>query len=182
MLRAAQANVSTMKEMKKILTLVLMLVPLVLSAAEYPSLLKIPVGERFSHPQGMQNKDKGRPTTQFRVPNHGNISSIFSEYSIAYLNATGHVVIVTAEKAVKNWEECESLKEKASLLISQAFPNYKSSPVSNSQLGAPGEFSLESADTYYVLRCQGSYGPFAYLHFQIRSKSQDIELKNAWDE
>lgn len=55
-------------------------------------------------------------------------------------------------------------------------------PEEHSQLQSGGEYLAKGEDIYYVLRCQGSYGPFAYLQFQVRSISQDTELKAEWGE
>ena len=156
--------------------------PATLFAAEYLSLFEVEVGKAFSRPNALLNKDTNRPTTQFRVPNHGASATLFPEYTISYLNKSNKVAIVTAEKAARNWNQCGVLKEKAAKLATEAFPNYKNTPKELSQFKSGDEHSHNESGTYYVLRCEGTYGPFVYLHFQVRSKSQDIELKAAWDE
>ena len=156
--------------------------PAMLFAAEYPPLFEVDVGKAFSHPDTLQYKDTNSPTTQFRVPNYGSSATLFPEYTISYLNKSNKVAIVTAEKATSSWKECSALQEEAAKLAETVFPDYKSTPKEYSQLKSSGEYSSEDEDIYYVLRCQGHYGPFAYLHFQMRSKSQDSELKAAWED
>jgi len=166
--------------MRKSFIVLLCFYPAALFAAEYPSFLNVEIDEVFSHPNGLDNKDSSRPTTQFSVPNHGPSSNLFPEYSIAYLNANNAVAIVTAEKTTQDWHECAEFKIKAMALAEEAFPGYESTPIEKQQLGGEGEFSLAGIDKYYVLRCQGGYGPFVQLHFQLRSKTQDANLKAAW--
>lgn len=168
--------------MRKILLVLLTCVPTVLFATDYPDLFAVEAGKAFSHPGALQNKDTNRPTTQFRVPNYGSSATLFPEYEITYLNKNNKVAIVTAEKATSTWEQCRALKEEAAKLADRAFPDHKNTPKEHSQLKSGDEYSHEDRDIYYVLKCQGAYGPFAYLHFQMRSKTQDSELKAAWDE
>jgi len=169
------------KKMRKSLIVLLCLYPSVLFAAEYPSFLNVEIGEPFSHLNALDNKDSDRPTTQFRVPNHGPSSNLFHEYSVAYINADNTVAIVTAERATESWTECSEFEIEAATLAEEAFPGYESTPIERQQLGS-GEFSLKELDKYYVLRCESGYGPFVQLHFQIRSKTQDAKLKAAWGE
>jgi len=91
--------------MRKSIIVLLCLYPSVLFAAEYPSFLNVEIGEPFSHPNALDNKDSERPTTQFNAPNHGPSSNLFHEYSVAYLNADNTVAIVTAERATESWSE-----------------------------------------------------------------------------
>jgi len=168
--------------MWKNLVVILTCWPAILFAAEYPSLFKVEVGKTFSHPNALQYKDTNRPITQFTAPNYGSSASLFPEYTISYLNKGNKVAIVTAEKATSSYKECSTLLEEAAKLAETVFPDYKSTPKEHSQLKSGNEYSSEGKDIYYVLRCQGGYGPFTYLHFQMRSISQDYELKAAWED
>ena len=65
------------KNVKKNLIVIVLFVPAVLFADDYPELFSVKAGEVFSHPNALQNKDTNRPTTQFRVPNYGASSNLF---------------------------------------------------------------------------------------------------------
>ena len=166
--------------MRKFAFLLLLIVSGSVSANNYPTLLDVVIGQPFGHPNATANKDAGRPTTQYRVPNYGESEAIFSEYQIASINNTDAVVIVTGEAATASLSECNRLKEKAAQIIRVKFPNYVNTPISKSQLNGSREYSKEGANTYYVLSCQGTYGPFTYLHFQMRGIEEDRQLKAAW--
>lgn len=155
----------------------------VVSAGElYPSLLEVKIGHYFDHPQRSERKDSNRPTTQFRVPNYGPTKALFSEYSIAVLNSTENVSIITAEAVLRDITECEGKKEKVLNWAIQEFPDYKPIPRAKSHLNGEGEFGLEGSNMYFVLNCQGSYGPFWSIHFQMRGIEEDKLLKKAWSE
>ncbi len=168
--------------MKKFVFIVLLLSFGSVKAESYPALLDVVIGQAFEHPNALFNKDTRRPTTQYRVPNYGETKQIFQEYEVAYLNNSNAVAIVTGKVATKNLGECEKQKEKLAKLVKSKFPNYQETPVDKSNLGGPDEYSRHGANTYYVIQCQGSYGPFSYLSFQIRGIEEDRQLKAAWSE
>ena len=153
------------------------------SAVEiYPSLLEVRIGHYFDHPQRSERKDSNRPTTQFRVPNYGPTKDLFPEYSISILNSTEHVSIITAEAVLRDISECDGKKEEILKWAFQKFPDHKPIPRAKSHLNGDGEYGLEASNTYFVLNCQGSYGPFWSIHFQIRGIEEDKLLKKAWSE
>ena len=171
-----------MIHMKKILLLLLLIVAGQVIAEDYPSLLNVEIGKTFAHPNATAYKDVNRPTTQFRIPNYGKTKRIFPEYEIAYLNKSNAVAAVTAETATEYLAQCNKLKENLIQLAQVKFPNYVRTPITQRQLKGLEEYSKEGENTYYVLQCQQSYGPFWYLHFQIRGIKEDLQLKDAWSE
>lgn len=168
--------------MKSTILLVTLLFSSSVLSAEYPALLDIIIGEPFGHPQGAQNRDEAQPTTQFRAPNHGPTAEFFPEFSVTYLNDSNEVAIVTAERVTASLNECQGIKDEWAKLVQTKFPNHLSASMETSQLQMPGEYSQSGNNFYYILRCQGSYGPFHYLHFQMRGIAQDEKLRSAWAE
>ncbi len=155
----------------------------IVSASEiYPSLFEVKIGHHFDHPQRSDRKDNDRPTTQFRVPNYGPSKELFPEYSIAILNSTENVSIVTAEAVLKDIAECEVKKEKVLKWAYKKYPDHKLIPRAKSHLNGDGEYGLKGSNMYFVLNCQGSYGPFWSIHFQVRGVEEDRLLKKAWSE
>ena len=150
-------------------------------AAEiYPSLLVVKIGEVFDHPQWAERKDNNRPTTQFRVPNYGKTKTLFSEYSVAILNSTNHVSIVTAEAVLADINECSDKKKLILNWVKDKFPSHISIPREKSHLDGDNEYGAANTNMYYVINCQASYGPFWSIHFQMRGTVEDQSLNAAW--
>jgi len=155
-------------------------VKVIFAAEIYPSLMDVKIGQYFNHPQRRERIDENSPTTQFRVPNYGSTKELFSEYQISILNSTENVAIVTAEAVLKDIGECPEIIERVSSWASEKYPGYKSIPSEKSQLLGDGEYGLDEKNTYYVIECRGTYGPFWSVHFQIRGIEQDKLLRKAW--
>lgn len=140
------------------------------------------MGKPFAHPRGTERKDIGRPTTQFRVPNYGQLQALFPEFSIAYLNSSNAIAIVTAEKVHLDTKSCHSSKTKLQKILKGLFPNHRLVPEQVSPIRSTSEYLDPSKNMYYSLNCRGSYGPFWSLHLQFRGLKEDELLKKAWDE
>ena len=143
------------------------------SEEAYPSLLKIEIGTNFPHPQALLNKDTNRPTTQYQVPNYGEVVSIFSEYEIATLNTSNHIVIVSAKKTLKDYNSCNSYISQLKEMLKIKYPNYQEQE---------NKYSAPNNNIYYTLQCQQSYGPFWTLSLQFRGEKEDLALKKAWED
>jgi len=146
----------------------------------YPSLLDVEIGKPFAHPRGTERKDIDRPTTQFRVPNYGQLQTLFPEFSVAYLNSSNAVAVVTAEKIYPDIKSCESSKTKLQGMLKELYPHHHLVSKQESPLKANSEYLASNENMYFSLNCRGSYGPFWSLHFQRRGLEEDSLLKKAW--
>ena len=164
------------------LPLLLIFVGKVSANEVYPSLLEVEVGKPFAHPRGMERKDKDRPTTQFRVPNFGQLQDVFPEYSIVYLNSSNAIAIVTAEKVYPDIKSCQSSKAKMQEILKELYPHHSLVSEHESPLQANSEYVAPNKNMYFSLNCRGSYGPFWTMHLQFRGLEEDKLLKKAWDE
>lgn len=168
--------------MRYFLFLLLAVLSTVASANNYSSFLDVTIGQQFDHPDALSGKDTNRPATQFRVPNYGPTQKYFQEFSLTYLNSTNAVSIVTAEMVQQSLQACEKNKTDVAKLAKAKFPSHQPTSGAASQLGGSGEFSSAVDNTYYVIKCYRSGGPFWILQFQLRGIEQDVQLKKAWGE
>jgi len=150
------------------------------ASEKYPSLLNVEIGKPYPH-SGLEKYIRpDRPMTQFRSPNYGPTKSIFSFFSVSFLNDDKHVAIVTAENLNFSLEQCEKQKKDVLALALAKFPQHLSVSREESQLDTKYEYANASENTYFVLKCHLADGPFWTLHLQFRGKTEEPLVRRAW--
>jgi len=153
----------------------------VIAHAEVPNLNTVLLGEAFPHPDTEKQLDIDRPTTQFKVPNYGEGSEIFSEYEVVILNSSKTIVIVSAANISYTQAECSDKLKLFQNILQTRYKNYSLTEKGKKNLKDVTEYSSEGNNEYYGLDCVKSYGPFWTLHYQIRGIKEDELLKNEWE-